>query len=56
VTDDLAALAGEAYVHGFPLVFDLHEAGRIAYEGLGSLPRDRRRPRPSTSTLPIATW
>ena len=24
-------------VHGFPLVFDLHEVGRIAREGRGSL-------------------
>ena len=39
VSDDLAALAGKAYVHGFPLTFDLHEVGRIAREGLGSLPR-----------------
>jgi hypothetical protein len=56
VSDDLAALAGEAYVHGFLLVFDLNQVGRIAREGLGSLPKDRRRPRPSTSTLQIATW
>jgi hypothetical protein len=30
VSDDLAALSGEAYVHGFLLVFDLNEVGRIA--------------------------
>jgi hypothetical protein len=37
VSDDLAALAAEAYVYGFPLIFDLHEVARCAYEGLGSL-------------------
>jgi hypothetical protein len=37
VTDDLAALAAEAYVYGFPLIFDLHEVARCAQEGLGSL-------------------
>jgi len=37
VSDDLAALAAEAYVYGFPLIFDLHEVARCAHEGLGSL-------------------
>jgi hypothetical protein len=37
VGDDLAALAADAYVYGFPLIFDLHEVGSVAREGLGSL-------------------
>jgi hypothetical protein len=35
---DLAALAAEAFIYGFPLVFDLHEVARIVDEGLGSVP------------------
>jgi len=37
VSDDLAALAADAYVYGFPLVFDLQEVGRFTREGIGSL-------------------
>jgi hypothetical protein len=35
---DLAALAAEAFVYGFPLVFDLQEVDRFAQEGMGSVP------------------
>jgi hypothetical protein len=34
---DLTALAAEAYVYGFPLVFDLQQAGRFTRQGIGSL-------------------
>lgn len=34
----LTALAAEAYLYGFPLVFDLQEVGRLAESGMGSLP------------------
>jgi hypothetical protein len=37
VSDDLAALAEEAYIYGFPLIFDLQQVGGFAREGLGSL-------------------
>src|SRR5271166_1023771 len=37
VSDDLAALAADAYVYGFPLVFDLQEVGGFTREGMGSL-------------------
>lgn len=37
MSDDLAALAADAYVYAFPLIFDLHEVGSVAREGLGSL-------------------
>ena len=37
MSDDLAALAADAYVDGFPLIFDLSEVGSVAREGLGSL-------------------
>jgi len=35
--DDLPALAAEACIYGFPLIFDLQEVGRVAREGLGSV-------------------
>jgi hypothetical protein len=35
---DLAALAAEAYIYGFPLVFDLGEVDRFARKGMGSVP------------------
>ncbi len=38
MSDDLAARAAEAYVYGFPLIFDLQEVRRVAREGMGSLP------------------
>ena len=34
-TDDLAALAAEAFIYGFPLVFDLEEVERFARAGPG---------------------
>jgi hypothetical protein len=34
---DLAALAAEAYVYGFPLVFDLQQVSRFTRAGMGSL-------------------
>jgi hypothetical protein len=37
VSDDLAALAAEAYSYGFALVFDLQQVGRFTREGMGSL-------------------
>ena len=37
MSDDLTALAADAYVYGFPLVFDLQEVGSFAREGMGSL-------------------
>jgi hypothetical protein len=37
VRDDLAALASEAYIYGFALVFDLQQVGRFTREGMGSL-------------------
>jgi hypothetical protein len=35
--DDLTALAADAYIYGFPLVFDLREVGQISREGMGSI-------------------
>ncbi|MGH3231782.1 MAG: DUF1254 domain-containing protein [Streptosporangiaceae bacterium] len=37
MNDDLAALAAEAYIYGFPLIFDLQEVGGFARAGMGSL-------------------
>jgi hypothetical protein len=37
VSDDLAALAAEAYVYGFALVFDLQAVGHFTRDGMGSL-------------------
>ena len=37
MSDDLAALAADAYVYGFPLVFDLRTVGGFTREGMGSL-------------------
>jgi hypothetical protein len=37
VNQDLAGLAADAYIYGFPLVFDLQEVRRVAGEGLGAL-------------------
>jgi hypothetical protein len=34
VTNDLAALAAEAYIYGFPLIFDLQAASGHADMGL----------------------
>jgi hypothetical protein len=38
VPDDDMALAAEAYIFGFPLVFNLSEVERVSGEGMGSLP------------------
>ena len=37
MSDDLAALAADAYVYGFPLVFDLRAVDGFTREGMGSL-------------------
>jgi len=37
VSDDLAALASDAFIYGFALVFNLREVGRVSREGLGSV-------------------
>jgi hypothetical protein len=37
MSDDLAALAAEAYSYGFALVFDLQQVNRVVREGLGSV-------------------
>ena len=37
MSDDLTALAAEAYVYGFALVFDLQAVGHFTREGIGSL-------------------
>lgn len=36
--DDLSALAAEAFIYGFPLVFNLQEVGRLARDGIGMVP------------------
>ena len=38
MADERAALAGEAFIYGFPLVFDLAEVGRFARSGIGEVP------------------
>ena len=35
---ELTALAAEAYIYGFSLVFDLQEVERFTQRGLGSVP------------------
>jgi hypothetical protein len=35
---DLAALAAEAYIYGFPLVFDLGEVDRFNRKAMGGVP------------------
>ena len=37
MSDDLAALAAEAYIYGFPLIFDMQEVSRFIREGMGSV-------------------
>ena len=37
MSDDLTALAADAYVYGFALVFDLQQVSRFTRDGLGSL-------------------
>jgi hypothetical protein len=41
VNDALSALAAEAYVYGFPLVFNLDEIERVTKAGLGAMPAAR---------------
>lgn len=36
-TDDLSALAADAFIYGFPLVFDLQEVERFTSSGMGAL-------------------
>jgi hypothetical protein len=38
MTDERAGLAAEAFIYGFPLVFDLAEVGRFARTGIGDVP------------------
>ena len=38
ITVDLVQLAAQAYVYGFPLVFDLEEVERFSKNGMGSVP------------------
>jgi hypothetical protein len=38
MSDERAALAAEAFIYGFPLVFDLSEVGRFARIGIGDVP------------------
>ena len=37
MSDDLAALAADAYIYGFALTFDLQQVRRFTHEGMGSL-------------------
>ena len=37
LTEDLAVLAAEAFLYGFPLVFDLQEVERFTRTGMGAL-------------------
>ena len=37
MSDDLAALAADAYIYGFPLIIDLQEVSSFTREGMGSL-------------------
>jgi hypothetical protein len=38
MTDDRAALTAEAFIYGFPLVFNLSEVSRFVRQGIGSVP------------------
>jgi hypothetical protein len=44
VSEDLAVLAADAYIYGFPLVFDLQEVSSFTRDGMGSI-----RPAPLNS-------
>ncbi len=37
-TDERARLAAEAFVYGFPLLFDLQEVDRFSRAGMGDVP------------------
>jgi hypothetical protein len=34
----MTELASDAFIHGFPLVFDLQQVDRFAKQGIGSVP------------------
>src|SRR6476661_8938321 len=38
MADELSGLAAEAFIYGFPLVFDLEQVDRFTKVGMGSLP------------------
>ncbi len=38
VGQDLKALAAQAFIYGFPLVFDLQEVANFERKGLGEVP------------------
>jgi len=38
MADDPVALAADAFIYGFPLIFDLQEVERFAREGIGAVP------------------
>jgi hypothetical protein len=38
VNDDLTGLAEDAYIYGFPLVYDLQQVGGFSRDGMGSIP------------------
>jgi hypothetical protein len=38
MADERAALAADAFIYGFPLVFDVQEVSRFAREGIGAVP------------------
>ena len=38
MTDDRAALTAEAFIYGFPLVFNVSEVSRFVRQGIGSVP------------------
>ena len=38
MTDERAALAAEAFIYGFPLVFDLQQVGRFTRAGISGVP------------------
>jgi hypothetical protein len=37
MSEDLPAMAAEAYIYGFSLIYDLHEVRRVTRDGIGSL-------------------
>ena len=37
MSNDLAALAADAFIYGFALVFNLQDVGRVSRRGLGSV-------------------
>ena len=51
MSEDLTALAADAYVYGFPLVTNLREVKKFTRDGLGSLPPAR-----STASATRPPW